>query len=126
MQVIYEIEPEIIIDGQGKMALPGFVNTHHHFFQQLTRAVPEVHCSSILQWLEFLYPLWSRMDAEATYNAGLLACAELLLTGCTTTADMAYYYPYGRTNLFDATVQAANDIGIRFHPCQGFYSGHGG
>ena len=58
------------------------------------------------------------MDAEATYNAGLLACAELLLTGCTTTADMAYFYPYGRTDMFDAAVKAASDIGIRFHPCR--------
>jgi cytosine/adenosine deaminase-related metal-dependent hydrolase len=107
-----------VIDGRGKIALPGFINTHHHFFQQLTRAVPAVHNTNVLEWLQYLYPVWGRMDEEAIYYASLLSCAELLLTGCTTTSDMAYFYPYGRTNLFDVEIKAASEIGIRFHPCR--------
>lgn len=112
------VNPGEVIDGRGKIALPGFINTHHHFFQQLTRAVPAVHNASILDWLLYLYPVWGRLDEEAIYYASLLSCAELLLTGCTTTADMAYFYPYGRTNLFDVEIRAASEIGIRFHPCR--------
>jgi 8-oxoguanine deaminase len=107
-----------VIDGRGKIALPGFINTHHHFFQQLTRAVPAVHVTNILEWLLYMYPVWSRMDEEAMYYASLLSCAELLLTGCTTTTDMTYFYPYGHTNFFDIEVKAAKEIGIRFHPCR--------
>jgi 8-oxoguanine deaminase len=113
-----DLHPDEVIDGRGKIALPGFINTHHHFFQQLTRAVPAVHNTNVLEWLQYLYPVWGRMDEEAMYYASLLSCAELLLTGCTTTSDMAYFYPYGRTNLFDVEIQAASEIGIRFHPCR--------
>lgn len=112
------ITPDEVIDGRGKIALPGFINTHHHFFQQLTRAVPAVNTSGILEWLLYLYPIWGKMNEEAIYYATLLSCAELLLTGCTTTSDMAYFYPHGKTNFFDIEVQAAEEIGIRFHPCR--------
>jgi cytosine/adenosine deaminase-related metal-dependent hydrolase len=107
-----------VIDGGGKVALPGFINTHHHFFQQLTRSVPAVHNTSILEWFRYLYPIWGKVDEEAMYYASLLSCAELLLTGCTSTSDLAYFYPYGRTNLIDVEIKAASEIGIRFHPCR--------
>jgi len=109
---------DTIIDGSGKMALPGFVNTHHHFFQQLTRAMPSVHRASILDWLRTLYPIWACIDEEIVHHATLLAGAQLLKTGCTTTSDMAYFYPFGRTNLIDAEIAAARELGIRFHPCR--------
>jgi 8-oxoguanine deaminase len=109
---------DLVIDGTGKMALPGFINTHHHFFQQLTRAVPAVHCASILDWLRYLYPVWAEIDDEAIYFATLLSVAQMLLTGCTTTSDMAYFYPRGRTSLIDTEILAARELGIRFHPCR--------
>jgi len=109
---------DAVLDGSGKAALPGFVNTHHHFFQQLTRAMPAVHSASILDWLRYLYPVWARMDDEAIYYAALLSGAQLLLTGCTTTADMAYFYPHGRTNWIDVEIKASRELGIRFHPCR--------
>lgn len=109
---------DLVIDGAGKMALPGFINTHHHFFQQLTRAVPAVHSASILDWLRYLYPIWAGVDDEAMYSATLLSGAQLLLTGCTTTSDMAYFYPHGRASLIDTEILAARELGIRFHPCR--------
>jgi cytosine/adenosine deaminase-related metal-dependent hydrolase len=111
-------EAIVVIDGSGKIALPGFVNTHHHFFQQLTRAVPAVHCSSILDWLGYLYPIWAEVDEEAMRYATLLAGAQLLLTGCTTTSDMAYFYPHGRSRLIDVEIEAIQQLGMRFHPCR--------
>jgi 8-oxoguanine deaminase len=109
---------DLVIDGSGKIALPGFVNTHHHFFQQLTRAVPTVHNASILDWLRELYPIWAWIDEEVVHYATLLAIAQLLRTGCTTTSDMAYLYPFGQTHLIDTEIAAARQLGIRFHPCR--------
>jgi 8-oxoguanine deaminase len=111
-------QPDLVIDGAGKLALPGFINTHHHFFQQLTRAVPAVHTASILDWLRYLYPIWAGIDEEAVFCATQLAVAQLLLTGCTTTSDMAYFFPHGRGQLFDVEVEAAAALGIRFQPCR--------
>ena len=107
------------IDGGGRVALPGFVNTHHHFFQQLTRAYPPVHSCSVADWLFHLHPIWGEMDEEGMYFASLSAAAELLLTGCTTTSDMTYFFPYSRTSFIDIEIQATSEIGIRFHPMRG-------
>lgn len=109
-------EDVIKIDGREMLALPGFINTHHHFFQQLTRADPLVHDASLIQWLLYFYPLWYGLDADQVYAASRLAIAQLLLTGCTTTSDMTYLYPRRQPEIFDATIQAARDLGIRFHP----------
>jgi len=111
-------QADLVIDGSGKIALPGFVNTHHHFFQQLTRAVPAVHCASILDWLRCLYPIWAWMDEEAMYYATILSGAQLMLTGCTTTSDMSYFYPSTQANLIDVEIAAAKELGMRFHPCR--------
>lgn len=107
-----------VIDGRGKLALPGFINVHHHFFQQLTRAERSVHTAPLLDWLRRLYPTWYRLDARMVYAASRLAVAQLLLTGCTSTTDMTYLYPRSQVEIFDATVEAAADLGIRFHPCR--------
>jgi cytosine/adenosine deaminase-related metal-dependent hydrolase len=111
-------EADLVVDGTGKIALPGFINTHHHFFQQLTRAFPVAHNATILDWLRYLYPIWAWIDDETIHHATLLAVAQLLLTGCTTTSDMGYLYPRGQTRLIDAEIAAARQLGIRFHPCR--------
>lgn len=105
------------IDCAGKIVLPGFVNTHHHFYQTLTRGVPKVERAPLFQWLTTLYPIWARLDEEAVRASTMLACAELLLSGCTTTMDHHYLRPH-----FKAQVEAARELGIRFHPTRGSMS----
>ena len=80
-----------IIDASDKVVLPGLVNTHHHFYQTLTRALaPD---SGLFDWLKTLYPIWARMDAEAVYVSTKTAMAELILSGCTTSSDHLYLFP---------------------------------
>ena len=76
-----------VIDARGKFILPGFVNTHHHFFQTLTRAVPGAQDEELFDWLVRLYPIFSELDSEATYVSSTIAMAELILSGCTTSSD---------------------------------------
>jgi 8-oxoguanine deaminase len=104
------------------VALPGLVNTHHHLFQTLTRAYPAAADAALFDWLRALYPVWARLDAEAVHVAALVGCAELMLSGCTTTADHHYLFPRGRSGLIDAEVEAARAIGIRFHVTRGSMS----
>lgn len=105
------------IDAGGWLVLPGFVNAHHHLSQQLTRTA----CvgGDLVDWLTELYPVWSRLDEEAAYRGARGGIAELLLTGVTTTNDFTYFYPRGRTGIFDAQVRAAAELGCRFMPVRG-------
>lgn len=109
-----------VIDGQHLIILPGLVNTHHHLYQNLTRALPTAQDAPLFEWLRTLYPLWGQLTAEAVYVSALVGLAELALSGCTTTTDHLYIYP-NDTNL-DATIQAAREVGVRFHPCRGSMS----
>ena len=104
-----------VIDLAGCLVMPGFVNLHHHFFQSLTRALPGAQKSTVLGWLETLYPLWARMTPADSAIATRLACAELLLSGCTTCADHAYLVPGGDDEFLDAELDAARDMGLRLH-----------
>lgn len=106
-----------IIDGSGKMVCPGFVNTHHHFYQTLTRAVPGAMDEKLFDWLVRLYPIWGELDPESTYISSLVAMAELILSGCTTASDHQYIWPHGA--LLDDQIRAANEIGLRFHAVRG-------
>jgi cytosine/adenosine deaminase-related metal-dependent hydrolase len=72
-----------VIDARGKVVLPGLVNTHHHLYQTLTRAVPAAQNAVLFDWLKTLYPIWAEMDADAVYTSTLVGCAELMLSGCT-------------------------------------------
>lgn len=108
---------DIIIDGSGKMVCPGFVNTHHHFYQTLTRAVPGAIDEKLFDWLVRLYPIWGELDAESTYISSLIAMAELILSGCTTASDHQYIWPNGA--LLDDQIRAADEIGMRFHAVRG-------
>lgn len=110
------------ISGHFAVALPGLINTHHHLCQTLTRAYSGAASAGLFDWLRALYPLWARFDEEGMYLASLVGLAELLLTGCTTTADHHYVFPRGQTKLIDVEIEAARRIGIRFHPTRGSMS----
>jgi cytosine/adenosine deaminase-related metal-dependent hydrolase len=111
------------IDGAGKVVLPGLVNTHHHLYQTLFRAVPQAQDATLFEWLTTLYPLWARITPEAVRTSALAGLGELLLSGCTTAADHFYLFPRGQPGtIIDETVAAARELGIRFHPTRGSMS----
>ena len=112
---------DTVLDLQGRhVVLPGLVNTHHHFFQTLTRAVPAAQNSDLFGWLQALYPIWSNLTSEGVYTSTQMAAAELILSGCTTASDHHYLFPNDCT--LDNQIQAAQDIGIRFHASRGSMS----
>jgi len=116
------LQAEQVIDATNKVVLPGFVNTHHHLYQTLTRAYPGALDAELFDWLVSLYPVWARLDEEAVRLAALVGMAELLLSGCTTTTDHHYLFPRGQTQLVDVEIDAAREIGMRFHPTRGSMS----
>ena len=108
------------IDCSGMVVLPGFVNTHHHFYQTLQRCLKEVQDSPLFDWLTKLYEIWKHMDDESIYVSTQVACGELLKTGCTTSTDNLYVFPRGKSSRFiDVEIEAASRIGIRFQPTRG-------
>jgi 8-oxoguanine deaminase len=109
-----------VIDARGMAVLPGLINTHHHFYQTLTRAVPGSQNEELFDWLVRLYPIWGEMDEEAVYISTQTAMAEMILSGCTTSSDHLYLYPNNSTA--DSQVRAAKDIGMRFHVTRGSMS----
>ena len=111
---------DTIIDMKGHVVIPGMVNTHHHLFQNLTRAVPEAQNSELFGWLKTLYPIWSNIGPEHVYWSTALGLAELALSGCTTSSDHLYIYPNGAK--LDDSLSAAADIGVRFHGTRGSMS----
>ena len=108
-----------VISGEGMTALPGLINTHHHFYQNITRNVPLLHRGGLLRWLLFSYGAWANIDEEAVYASARLSAAELLLTGATTSMDFMYFFPYGRHSLMDEEFRAAAELGLRFHGYRG-------
>jgi cytosine/adenosine deaminase-related metal-dependent hydrolase len=109
-----------VLDARGLAVLPGLVNTHHHFFQSLFRAVPGAQDHGLFDWLVRLFPIYGEITEEAVYISGLTAMAEMILSGCTTSSNHLYLYP-GSTTL-DAEVRAAREIGLRFHATRGAMS----
>lgn len=106
--------------GGHHVLLPGLVNTHHHFFQTLTRAVPAAQNATLFGWLQALYPIWSKLKCEDIYASTQMAAAELMLSGCTTASDHLYLFPNDCT--LDDEIRAAQDIGLRFHASRGSMS----
>ena len=102
------------------MVTPGLVNTHHHLYQTLTRAVPGGQDALLFGWLKTLYPIWSRFGPEEMRVSALTGLAELALSGCTLTSDHLYLYPNGAR--LEDTIDAAREIGMRFHPTRGAMS----
>lgn len=120
---INEDKIDEIIDGDGYYVFPGLINTHHHFYQTLTRNLPKAQGVELFDWLKYLYPIWAKLTPEAVYYSTLLASAELLKTGCSTTVDHFYVFPESQPdNLMDYQFQAAREIGIRFHGSRGSMS----
>ena len=114
---------EEIIDGSDYFLYPGLINTHHHFYQTLTRNIPQVQNVELFNWLKYLYPIWSRLTPEAVYYSSLVAMGELLKTGCTTAVDQFYVFPKSQPKeLVDREFRAAQEIGIRFHGSRGSMS----
>jgi 8-oxoguanine deaminase len=109
-----------IVDARGTVVIPGLVNTHHHFYQTLTRNVPGTQDAKLFDWLVTLYPIWARMDATAIRTATSVALAELLKSGCTTAFDHTYMWPNGAR--VDDQIEAAAEIGVRFHASRGSMS----
>lgn len=112
-----------VIKCDNYVVVPGFVNTHHHFYQTLTRNLPAVQNAKLFDWLTFLYEIWKNIDEEAVYYSTLLAAGELLKTGCTCTTDHHYLYPDTfKGDLMGIQFEAASDLGIRFAPTRGSMS----
>jgi cytosine/adenosine deaminase-related metal-dependent hydrolase len=111
-----------VIDASGMILLPGLINTHHHLYQTLTRAVPGAQDASLFRWLKILYDIWAAMTPEAIYTSALVGLAELVLSGCTTASDHLYIYPPGNGYRIDDEIRAAQEIGVRFQPCRGSMS----
>ncbi len=109
-----------VIDARGMLVLPGLINTHHHLYQTLTRAVPGAQDAGLFKWLKTLYPIWAGMDGEAVYVSAKLGLAELMLSGCTTASDHLYIYP--NDVRIDDEIRAAQEMGIRFHASRGSMS----
>ena len=109
-----------VLDCRGMVVLPGLVNTHHHFFQTLTRAVPAAQDAELFGWLTALYPIWGGLTPEMFNVSAQVAIAELMLSGCTTASDHLYLYPNG--GRLDDTIEAARTLGLRFHACRGAMS----
>jgi cytosine/adenosine deaminase-related metal-dependent hydrolase len=109
-----------IIDLAGHAVLPGLVNTHHHMFQSLTRALPAAQDGDLFTWLRALYPIWARLTPEMIRVSTTTALAELILSGCTTSSDHLYLFPNGCR--LDDSIESATAIGMRFHATRGAMS----
>lgn len=108
------------INAQGKLVMPGLVNTHHHFYQTLTRAVPAAQDAVLFDWLKTLYPIWAELTPDDVRLSTQLALTELLLSGCTTSSDHHYLWPNG--SRLDDQFEAAAAVGVRFHGARGSMS----
>ncbi len=109
-----------VIDLAGHIVLPGLVNTHHHFYQTLTRAVPAAQNANLFNWLTTLYPIWARMTPDDIRISTKTALAELAISGCTTASDHLYLFPNG--SKLDDEIEAAAELGIRLHASRGSMS----
>ncbi len=109
-----------ILDLTDHIVFPGLINTHHHFYQTLTRVVPKAQNANLFQWLKTLYPIWARMTAEDVRVSTQTALSELALSGCTTASDHLYLFPNG--SRLDDEIEAAAEVGLRFHASRGSMS----
>ncbi len=109
-----------VVEARGCVVTPGLVNTHHHLFQTLTKAVPGGQDALLFGWLQTLYPIWSRFGPDEMRVSTMLGLSELALSGCTTSSDHLYLFPNGAR--LDDTIWAAGEVGVRFHPTRGSMS----
>ncbi len=111
---------DTVIDARDQVVIPGLVNTHHHMYQSLTRVVRPAQDCELFDWLRVLYPIWARLTPEMIHVSTQTAMAELLLSGCTTSSDHLYLFPNG--SRLDDSLEAATEIGMRFHAARGAMS----
>ncbi|MDH7486304.1 MAG: 8-oxoguanine deaminase [Anaerolineae bacterium] len=109
---------DTVIDARGMVVLPGLINTHHHLYQTLTRCVAQDY--RLFDWLKTLYRIWAGLTPEAVHVSAKVGLVELMLSGCTTASDHLYIYPNGAR--IDDEIRAAQELGMRFHPCRGSMS----
>ena len=109
-----------VVEAVGCVVTPGLVNTHHHLYQTLTRAVPGGQDALLFGWLKTLYPIWARFGPEEMFVSAEVGLAELALSGCSLTSDHLYLYPNGAR--LEDTIEAAAEVGLRFHPTRGAMS----
>lgn len=109
-----------VVSARGCVVTPGLVNTHHHLYQTLTRAVPGGQDALLFGWLKTLYPIWAQMGPEEMRVSAQVGLAELALSGCTLSSDHLYLYPNGAR--LEDTIHAAAELGLRFHPTRGAMS----
>ncbi len=115
-----EFDADEVLDLRRHVVIPGMINTHHHMYQTLTRVIPACQDSELFNWLKTLYPIWAGLRAEHIYVSAQLAMAELMLSGCTTSSDHLYIFP--NDCRLDDEIQAAQEIGMRFHAMRGSMS----
>ena len=115
-----EISADKIIDASNYVVIPGLVNTHHHLFQTLTKAIYKAQNASLFEWLKTLYPIWSNITPIELKSAVRIGLSELILSGCTTSSDHQYIFPNGVT--LENEIEVAEELGIRFHPTRGSMS----
>jgi cytosine/adenosine deaminase-related metal-dependent hydrolase len=113
-------EADEVLDLRGHVLLPGLINTHHHFYQTLTRAVPAAQDANLFNWLTTLYPIWARLTPDDIFISAQTALAELALSGCTTASDHLYLFPNG--SKLDDEIAAAQEIGLRLQASRGSMS----
>ncbi|MFT6557738.1 8-oxoguanine deaminase [Sneathiella sp.] len=111
-----------IFDASQHVVIPGLINTHHHFYQTLTRACPVALNKPLFPWLQSLYPVWARLTPKMLASASRLALAELMLSGCSTAADHHYLFPAPLSDAIDIQVEAVKELGIRAHLTRGSMS----
>ncbi len=126
IRVEADIEPEPnweVVNAEHMWVFPGLINTHHHFYQALTRCLGEVQEAELFPWLKTLYPIWARLTPAGVRAGTRVALAELIKSGCTTASDHHYVFPRGQDpHLIDQQIEAAGEMGVRFHPCRGSMS----
>jgi cytosine/adenosine deaminase-related metal-dependent hydrolase len=109
-----------VLDLSGHIVLPGLVNTHHHFYQTLTRNIPAAQDANLFNWLKTLYPIWARLQPDDIFTSAQTALAELALSGCTTASDHLYLFPNG--SKLDDEIEAGRTLGVRLHASRGSMS----
>jgi cytosine/adenosine deaminase-related metal-dependent hydrolase len=113
-------EADEVLDLSGHVLLPGLVNTHHHFYQTLTRNIPAAQDANLFNWLKTLYPIWARLQPDDIFTSAQTALAELALAGCTTASDHLYLFPNG--SKLDDEIEAGLSLGVRLHASRGSMS----